>query len=234
MANPPSDGSQFQQQINNLNFDQIIGAPMEAAVKAQARSAVVTCQWLDTLTGGAISKASSMLGVAGLESSSQGVPSVPLSVNTKGSSTGSMTQNSSLELDINVPLLSLVPVPYLRIDSLSVNFNCQLNNTGNNTNTDTDTKSLTAGGSTGGLLAELLSPITMNGTYSDQDVQSGNDTITEQYTMNVTMNCVQDAIPQGMATILNIFASLVQQAAAGQIQAQLAQIQQAGQQKTLQ
>lgn len=239
MANPPSDGSQFQQQINNLNFDQILGAPMEAAIKAQARSAVVTCQWIDTLTGGAISKASSQLGGGNGSAASGGsegaLPGVQLSVSTKGSSSSATGQQSSgLELDINVPLLALVPVPYLRVDSLNVNFNVQLNNNGNNTNTDTSTKGVTAGGSTGGLLADLLSPITINGNYSDQDVQSGNDTITEQYTMNVTLNCVQDAIPQGMATVLNIFSSLVQQAAAGQIQAQLQQIQQAGQQKTLQ
>ena len=215
---------------------------MEAAVKGQMRSSMVTLKWLDMLTGGAITKANSQLGGGGSQQGSESgnLPSVPFSVSTAGtSSEGYGSQASSaLKLDINTPLLSLVPTPYLRVQDLTVDFNMQLHNTSDAKDTDTSNENIGGGGDTGGLLGELMKPISFHGNYTDTNIQSGDSTVNEQYTMHVTMNCVQDAVPPGMDKILDIFANMVQQAAAGQIQAQVQQIQnslnpQGGQQGTI-
>src|SRR5437879_479694 len=96
-APPPPPPTQRAAEFQALPLDFISPGPLTAAVKAQAVAAAATRDFINSFTGAGDDK------------------SVTVSVSYTENNTPTTAQ-------VVAPLLSLVPVPHLRIDSLSIHF----------------------------------------------------------------------------------------------------------------
>lgn len=192
------------QELGALNFDKIIGGPLNAVINAQANAA--------NLTAGFIQNVGFVQGAAasgpGSSGGNQQLKTVSFDFSQMFGQGGPNSQLNN-QLSIKVPLLTLVPIPFIRIDSMTIQFNVRLLSTQTTqmTNNFAFNNSDDAGES--GLFGAGPS-VDIKATVTDQNTFQNNQVVDDTYSLNVTVHAVQDQMPGGMAQVLNIFSNLIQ------------------------
>jgi hypothetical protein len=122
----------------------------------------------------------------------------------------------------------MLPIPFIRVDSMTIDFNVTLHAT--NTVNETNTASSSASGS--GSENMEIEKTQWKTSISDKNTSQNNTIIDDTYSMNVTVHAVQDQMPGGMQNVLDIFSNiiqsqsaLVQQVMSEQVAAQSKQLQ---------
>lgn len=198
----PAGGDGAAATLGSLDFASIIGGPLVAAVNASAQAALATAAYIMQV---------------GFESDTEGnstVKTVTFSYDTYVSSTTSSNQSTQVSASITVPLLSMLPIPYLRIDSMTIDLKVQLQAMSAVTNTNTFGTTNEINGSTGGFLS-LFETAQFQVTVADTNVNTAVSQQSSDYSLEVTVHAGVDPMPAGMQQVLNIFnATIVQQATA--------------------
>lgn len=132
--------SRATQELQSIPFRHLIGAPLTAIVQAQAQAAQTTIEFIERVGFTPDASDPTKLGRT---------PTVKFEYN-KVSENGTL-KDASLEM----PVLSIVPIPFIRIESTEINF------TANITETETiDVKTSTAvGAETKAAYSSWLSPV---------------------------------------------------------------------------
>lgn len=177
MANPTKTiGAEFQA----LPLDFLVSAPLIAAVKAQALAAAATKDFLLGMTEGDTHKPITL----------------PFSIEQtlEGKKTNS--------LEINAPLLSLVPVPHLRIDSITTKFNFEISQTLTDQSESEKGVSLSVSGGSPWVKASLKGSASSKSSHESTTNRSGQ--------LEVTVQASESPIPEGLARVLSLLASAIQ------------------------
>lgn len=174
--------------LGGIPFANLIGGPLTAAIDAQGMAAMQTVKFVQAV---------------GFEEEGGAGRNRARSVKFEYSRNGEL-------YELVVPLLTLVPIPFLRISNMNITFTAAINantTTGGET-TETTKKVLGGEGKTRGLLS-FLAPISFNASITKDTVTKSNtsDTYNVQYTMNVSVNAVQDSVPAGMQQLLNVLST---------------------------
>ncbi len=197
--------------LSQLPFGNIIGSPMKAAIEAQALAARSTLEFIqtvgftqqndDTLNSTQAGGANSTL-VA--ESSNMGAVRT-ITFNYTSTDANGDAHNASL----TVPILTVVPIPYLRIESMTIDFMVKMTE---ETRKTTDLNNSIDGSATLGVKGFWTSAAaSFNGTLSTKHSSSAQTSsrYSTEATMNVHVQVVQDSIPAGMAKVLQILEASV-------------------------
>ena len=108
------------------------------------------------------------------------------------------------KMKIDVPILTMMPIPFIRIDYTDIEFNVKINSVANTSSSDTsntDIKSDTTAGYKGwGFKAST----TLNASFSNQKASSSSEEVKKDYSLNIKVHAVQDDMPAGMSRILDI------------------------------
>ncbi len=178
MANATIPATEFQA----LPLEFIVATPLMAAVKAQAIAAQATLDFINGL----------------IKTDTR----EPISVNFKVK----YRENDQIkEAEIDAPLLSIIPIPHLRIDSLNIDFRFEVSHT------FADRKSLEAGATlevgTGGALSPWVSA-SLKGSVSSKS--SEETTINRSGQLSISVHASEAPIPEGLARILTVLAKTIQ------------------------
>jgi hypothetical protein len=172
------DDSQIQPaaEFQALPLEFIIASPLIGAVKAQSMAASTTIAFLNSFKNDTVEFAYKTQQTGG-----------------KGVST-----------TVKAPLLSLVPVPHLKIDSLTVNFKYEITQVVKSTKD----KSMDAGLEVGttGLLSKFISG-TLKGNVSSKS--SDESVMNRSGVLEITMHASESPMPEGLAKILNLLAKSI-------------------------
>ena len=164
-------------QLAALPFSNIIGGPLDAAVKAQAAAA---------------------------KSSVEFIQSVAFDENGNVKNVVFQYQKDDSVAYLTVPVLTIVPVPYLRIDDLNISFKAKIDAT----STTNDGSTSSTSGSTRGRGSVGWGPwsASMNASLSSKKDSSSSRSsrYSVEYTMDVNVHATQDDIPAGMGRVLSI------------------------------
>jgi Protein of unknown function (DUF2589) len=187
-----------------LDFANIIGAPLQAVINAQASSAALTTKFIqdtafETSSGADATSSPQKLKVVSFDFSQL--------MGSSGTGTG---VGGGDKLQIKVPLLTMLPIPFIRVDNMTIDFNVNLHSVSKTSMTNTASVDTTA--STSENLEFEKSSFTA--TVSDKNTYQNDQTIDDTYSLRVTVHAVQDQMPGGMQTVLNIFNGVIQQQAA--------------------
>ena len=184
---PPTENTNISMaaEFQALPLESIIAAPLKGAIEAQALAAATTKAFIE-----------SMIDKDGK----------PVAVQFKiARNIVDPSGTSSIEAaTIDAPLLSIIPIPHLGIDSLTINFKYEINLAETNEKDSTWEVGGTAG--TTGFLSKLVN-ISLKGSVSS--------TSREQSVMNrsgmleMTVHASESPIPEGLAKILNLLASTI-------------------------
>ena len=194
------------EELSSLDFSSMIGGPLVAVVRAQAQSAIATVDFIKQV-GFEQPTAAGQLAPGDQKTGNpiyvkfrfqKEVPQLPAAGGTGGTTTPATTVRQTHELE--VPILTMLPIPYLRVEETTIAFNAKINSV-EYTKTDSSVAidgSLEARAGWGWGSAKLK----VSAAYKSATT-SGNS-VERTYSLAVNVKAVQDELPGGMERLLSI------------------------------
>lgn len=191
--------------LTSIPFGHLIGGPMKAAIEAQALAAKTTVDFIQTV--GFEQKNDDPFSTDDNNADVGEVRNVVFSytqVNDKGESTAA---------SLTVPILTIIPIPFIRIDEMTIDFMAKINEMQSSSNTATSTRMNNhkyqtkfkfgwgGWGASGGFSASHSS--------KHSSTASSNSKFQTEFTMNVHVRAVQDDVPAGLSRMLNILEAAI-------------------------
>jgi hypothetical protein len=221
--------SDHGQELSSIDFESMIGGPLIAVVNAQAQAAMSTVNFIKEVGF----KKSKTPGKAGGDSSTDDpiyitfnypkelapyqpeIPEIPeILANPNATPPTALVPlvpkvdavPAKIEIqELKVPILTILPIPYIRIKRTTIDFNAKINSI-QSRQTDTSLKvdaSLEASASWLWGSAKLKV-----GTSFQKSTQEGS-TVNRTYSLAVSVEAVQDEMPAGMEKMLNLLESAI-------------------------
>ena len=188
-----------------VDFADLIGGPLIAVVNAQAKSAHVTTTFIQQIAFDTTTNQGGNTQQTKLRTVVFDYGQIMGDIGTMPSGLGDSTK-------ITVPLLTLIPIPYIRVDSMTIDLNIALHNVQSNTlSNDFTFNSTVSASQSGGFIWNESTSFTASVT--DRNTYQQDQTIDDTYSLHVTVHAVQDQMPGGMSQVLSIFSNVIQQQA---------------------
>lgn len=172
--------------LQAIPFSSLIGGPLNACIEAQAMAARRTWEFIQE---------------AGLETDPETGEKKAVNVSFSFMQGGRMMQ-------LDVPLLTIVPIPYIAIHSVDINFKASIS--ASTAASSEEAESTSKGGDlglNGGVKTGLFNvDAKFNASYSSKkDSKATSESkYCVEYTMDVAVKAGQDSMPAGLAKILEI------------------------------
>ncbi|MDR2684137.1 MAG: DUF2589 domain-containing protein [Prevotellaceae bacterium] len=174
----------FPQELNNLNFDAYIGGPMQAAVAAQNSASLAEIDFIKKV--GFVT-----------DPSTQKEELVYVDFNYKKTVPVSTSYPEGEALyKLSVPLLTIVTIPALRIEDMTIDFNAKLNSC-DTSNSESEFSAAVDLGIKWGVVNFKASA-----AYKRKDVVGSE--VERAYELAIHVRVVNDEIPAGLDRILKI------------------------------
>jgi hypothetical protein len=194
------------EELSQIPFAQLIGGPMRAAIEAQALAAQSTIEFIQKV---------------GFKTPTGGVePTDLLFANTAADADAGELRNVTFtyskrdetetieDFQLTVPLLSIAPIPYLRIAEMTIDFSAKL--------TDAIERKTEAAfslsTSTSGNYSAFWSPVKLefraSSTFNTKTAT--NSASKREYRLDIHVRAVQDEMPAGLSKVLDILEDAIQ------------------------
>ena len=203
-------------ELRALPLEHVIGSPLVAAIKAQALAANTTVDFIKEVglkprvletgeTEDELDEVTGESGQPGFEARyvdfkfdrviEEEVVTPPAADAPAGTSPIKTTKFSVVPSKLTVPLLAMVPIPYIRINDMTIDFEFHIKDI--DTRESTTEKKLSMKAKVGGWFYK----VSIKGSYSNR---TANKRETDRRTtLKITVNAVQDQIPEGLGKILD-------------------------------
>lgn len=172
--------------LAGLPFSQIIGSPLKAAIEAQAMAAQTTWKFIQEV----------------------GLNTDPETGEKKAVNVSFDFYQNGKEARLNVPLLTIVPIPYIAIDSIDINFKAKINAESSSHNEASESSDMSAGGSFSAKVGwgPFSASLNASASYSSKkDSKATQDSkYSVEYTLDIAVKAGQDSMPAGLARVLDI------------------------------
>lgn len=175
--------------LQAIPFGSIIGGPLNACIEAQAMAAQTTWKFIQEV---------------GLNTDPKTGEKSAVSVSFQFLQNGRMAQ-------LNVPLLTIVPIPYIAIHSIDINFKANIS--ASSSSVQENSSHTEAGGSLEAKAGLKIGPFhmdtKMNANYSSKkDSKATQESkYSVEYTMDVAVKAGQDSVPAGLAKVLELLSN---------------------------
>jgi hypothetical protein len=179
-----------------LPMEQIIGGPLQAVVKAQALAASSTVDFIQQVGLNPAQGGGGNQTARTVDFSFQ--RRVPAREQDGGGTSDVLTTET---VQLTVPLLTIVPVPFIRVKEATIDFEAQVSSSTLNTTDSTFGISAEASGGFWGVKFSVKASYTRNTKTSDQ--------INRSSTLKVHVYAVQDEIPAGLDRVLTILQTAI-------------------------
>ncbi|NOZ82920.1 MAG: DUF2589 domain-containing protein [Euryarchaeota archaeon] len=187
MANIPAE-------LRALPLDYIVGAPLVAAIKAQALAANTTVAFIKEV---------------GLERTNGDYKAVYVDFKFDRVVEEEKTKSNGDKVKVvrvvpsklTVPLLTIVPIPYIRISDMTIDFEYQIR--------DVEAKATSneANIATKAEIGGWFWKVEVKGSYTYKSTTRRSTD--RRSTLKVTVNAVQDEIPEGLARVLDMLGEAI-------------------------
>jgi len=193
-------------ELSQIPFSQLIGAPLKAAVEAQALAAQSTIEFIHkvgfTQPNGLGAQPDLLFDDPTQDANAGELRNVSFRY-TKRDENG-----AAREFELTVPLLSITPIPYIRIDEMTIDFNAKLTDA---IERQTDT-SFNLNTQISGSYGSFWSPVKLEARVSATFNTKSSSTERQQreYSMEIHVRAVQDEMPSGLSRMLDILEAAIQ------------------------
>ncbi|WP_312176707.1 DUF2589 domain-containing protein [Chryseobacterium sp.] len=197
------------QELNSLDFSVYIGGPLQAAVKAQHDASISQVNFIKEVgftpgtNGGPellkyvdfnykksvpnpdAGKTLEQLKAEGkVDASATAIPAIYSNPFTDA------------EVNLKVPFLTMLTVPALRIDEMTIDFNAKLNSV--------ETQNVSSEFSGSASLSAKIWKVKFNASASYKKTSSSTSTTERTYTLGVHVRAVNDELPAGLARVMDM------------------------------
>lgn len=172
--------------LKALPFGNIIGGPLKACIEAQAMAARTSWNFIQEV---------------GLNTDPETGEKKTVNVSFQFIKDGRMAQ-------LNVPLLTIVPIPYIAIQSIDIAFKANINASSSSSTVENESTSSDTGlaGSTSLNLGLFKVNADFHANYSSKkdSTATQESKYSVEYTMDVAVKAGQDSMPAGLAKVLEL------------------------------
>jgi hypothetical protein len=194
-------------ELQALPLEYMLGAPLAAAIKGQALAAQTTVDFIEKV------------GLVENDDGDMVVRNVQFEYSKQFTNPEDPAAVPSISKhELTVPMLAIVPIPYIRIEDLNVEFEFKVRETitktsksevtaGGGTKTVVDTTTKLGGGFLsflGGPSATIKANVTSTFNVSTSYKSSNKQTQDRSARFSMNMKAVQDNMPEGLSRVLNI------------------------------
>lgn len=191
-------------ELRQIPFGYLIGAPLKASIQAQALAAKTTIEFIEKVGFVPSDTEQDMLFIDESKDADAGV------VRNVTFSYKKIDENGDeKDVELTVPILSIVPIPYIRLDEVTIDFTAKLTDTIQHT-TKANFK---LDSSIKGKYKSWWSPISMEfrTSMSYETAKTTAARYTREYTMNINARAVQDDMPAGLSRILDLLEQTIKE-----------------------
>lgn len=185
MAIDTTAGTVAQNMLNGIDYSALIGGPLLAAISAQAMAAKSSWEFIQQV---------------GLNTTADGHKEA-VNVTFTYQKDGNLTT-------MIVPILTIVPIPMIVIDDISIDFKASINASSSSCTENSESTALDVGGEAKAKLGwgPFSLSITAKANYSSKkDSKATSESrYSVEYTQDVHVHAKQADVPAGLATVLNI------------------------------
>jgi hypothetical protein len=199
--------SRAVEELRQIPFSSLIGGPMKAAIEAQALAAQSTIEFIQkvgfkTGAGGGFEPTDMLFEDTSADADAGELRSVTFTYSKKDET------DTVAEFRLTVPLLAIAPIPYLRIDEMTIDFSAKL--------TDAIERKTEASfqlnTSVSGKYSAFWSPIKLefrvSATYNTKTATAAQSK--REYRLDIHVRAVQDEMPAGLSKVLDILEDAIQ------------------------
>ncbi len=183
--------------LQAIPFSSLIGGPLDAAIKAQAMAAQTSWEFIQNV---------------GLTTNKDTGEVNSVNVTFYYNKNGNLTK-------LIVPLLTIVPIPYIAIDDVQIDFKANISAASSSTTVDKSSSKVSAGVKGGTSFKAGLFSIKadFNANYSSKKDSTATEKskYSVEYTMDVSVHAGQSDMPAGLASVLNILQASITDADEG-------------------
>lgn len=190
--------SRAVEELKQIPFSHLIGGPLKAAIESQALAAKTTIDFIKEV---------------GFKAPATGNP-VDIALNpTTDADMGEVRnvtfqyskkddEDNETSFELTVPILTITPIPYIRIDEMTIDFHAKLTDSVVDTRTADTSVEATVSGSYGA----FWTPVKVNFRVSASHKSTSSTTAAQkrEYSMDIHVRAVQDEMPAGLSKILDI------------------------------
>lgn len=178
-------------EFQSLPLEYIIAAPLKGAIEAQTIAATATRAFIQSM----------------LITNPDGTQS-PVTVDFKmAKNTNGITGATVAEMVIKAPLLSMIPIPHLRIDAITTHFKYEVNEI-HSTEKNTDLGANLNVGAVGAV-AKFVN-ISLSGTIGSKCREES--MMNRSGVIEITVHASEAPMPEGLARILNLLSRAIPEA----------------------
>ena len=192
------------EELSQIPFGVLIGQPLKAAIEAQALAAKTTIDFIEKVGFIPPDESQSSLFIDETKDANTGrIRNVTFEYKKVDEN------GEDKDTQLSVPILSIIPIPYIRIDDMTIDFTAKLTDQIANT-TKTDFK---LDNTVSGQYKAWWSPISAEFRTSVSYAQSRQSAsrYVREYTMRIQVRAVQDDIPAGLERVLNILEQIIKE-----------------------
>lgn len=175
--------------LSAIPFGSIIGGPLKACIEAQAMAAQTSWNFIQEV---------------GLNTNKETGEKSAVNVTFQFQKDGRMAQ-------LNVPLLTIVPIPYIAITDIDIAFKANISASSSSVSETSSSQSVDAGGEAKGSIGygpfKLEASMKANYSSKKDSKATQNSQYSVEYTMDVAVKAGQDSMPAGMAKVLEILSN---------------------------
>ena len=175
--------------LQAIPFGSIIGGPLKACIEAQAMAAQTSWQFIQEV---------------GLNTNPETGIKEAVNVSFNFMQNGRMAQ-------LNVPLLTIVPIPYIAIQNIDLNFKANISASSSSVSETSSSQAIDAGADVNAKLGwgPFSVEASMKANYSSKkDSRATQDSrYSVEYTMDVAVKAGQESMPAGLAKVLELLGS---------------------------
>lgn len=205
--------SNLVQELNSLDFSVYIGGPLQAAVDAQHSASMSQVNFIQQvgflpavgqnppdLRYVTFSYKKSVpnphFGKTAAQLTAEGLPST----------TNTTDRFISMDVDLKVPFLTMLTIPALRIDEVTIDFNAKL--------TSVETRSVSSEFAANAEVSGRIWKVKFKASASYKRTSSSTSTTERTYNLGVRVRAVNDELPAGLERILNILEESIERSEA--------------------
>lgn len=175
--------------LQAIPFGSMIGGPLKACIEAQAMAAQTSWQFIQEV---------------GLNTNSKTGEKEAVNVSFQFMQNGRMAQ-------LNVPLLTIVPIPYIAVHSIDINFKANISASSSSVSEQTTSEALDAGADISAKVGwgpfSLQANMKANYSSKKDSKATQNSQYSVEYTMDIAVKAGQDSMPAGLAKVLELLGS---------------------------
>ncbi len=183
------------QELSSINFESMLGGPLNAVIRAQAQSAQTSVDFIKSV--GFDDK-----GDPTMVTFSYMKPVEKLDKDKKP--TGEF---ESVKHNLTVPILTMLPIPFIRVEETTISFNAKINSVQESTTASSKDLSATLSvkGGWGPVSASLKA------SYSSKKSTSSTSKTERTYSLAINIKAVQDELPAGTERLLSILENSIKE-----------------------